>query len=97
MRCVEFLVLRAPPERAAAAAALLAEGVRYTDQPAELLGHWILRHRTISGDIALMFLWQGEVDPEGSSLGRELRTFLAEYGITNHAMWTAEEAKMGAP
>ena len=94
MMCVEFLMLRASPERAAAAMALL-DGGRDDDKPAGLIGHFVLRHRLISGDIALLLIWQGEVSPSGSALGQELKAFLVGYGIINHAVWVVQDTKRG--
>ena len=91
MICIELLILRAPVHRATAAAVALSEALTDREKTADLLGCFILRHKTVPGDIALLLEWQSDVGENGSILGQQLKPFLADFGIVSHSVWIHEE------
>ena len=91
MTCVEYIVLRAPECDSCGVSDLLSETFSAVEKPDTLRGFWILRHKTIMGDVAALLIWAEDVDSRGSRLGQQIRSVMSSLGIVSYSVWSVTQ------
>ncbi len=65
-------------------------GVRYVEHAL------VLTHAPYEEDLAVMFVWNVEREPEKTREGQFLAHYFTQYGIVHHAIWTVAQDALGS-
>ena len=56
----------------------------------------VLTHAPYDEDLAVVFVWNGDQEPEKTREGQFLASYFTEYGVVNHTVWTVALDALGS-
>lgn len=87
MTCIEYIILRAPDCDSARAIQELTSALSSLSKPDALNACWILRRKTVLGDVAALLIWSEEQDSIGSWFGQQIKSVMSTFGMVSHSIW----------